>query len=361
MRPTFVMICILAVFLALIIDLGSDLLALRVIETFLGFAFLFFLPGYCIEALLFSRSKMSKFEAALISIGLSISASIIVSMCTYFAGMKIEFATMMDALLLVTFILSAADIFLVKSVPSDRRSTREGGFNFYILLGIFAVVMCVSILFSINLPSREEYVEMYWSLSQVEGIRNVTQANCTIPPTFQKVASSICSLSGINEVGNVNLAGRRYGILIMDLEKAGYYDSFCIDLNNNMRYCDSGEGPFMYYETFFLGSSAFKSLYFNQTRFVFANYPRYVFDQNFTVSFVVNSHYSRRLNFNVSVFANQTILFSKAMELLPNKPVLLNVSMLLPKVGLFNVRANARPKGSEDEGATISFWADRQV
>lgn len=361
MRLAFIIICILAVFLALIIGLGSDLLALRVIETILGFAFLFFLPGYCIEALLFSRSKMGKFEAALISIGLSISASIIVSMCTYLAGMKIEFATMMDALLLVTFILSSADIFLVKSVPSGKQPAREGGFNFYVLLGVFAVVMCISILFSIRLPSKEEYVEMYWSLSQVEGIRNVTQVNCTIPPTFQKVAANRCSLSGIHEVGSVNLAGRGYGILIMDLGKAGYYDSFCIDLNGNMNYCDSGEGPFMYYETFFLDSSAFKSLYFNQSRYVFANYPRYVFDQNFTVSFVVNSHYSRKLNFNVSVFANQTIMFSKAMELLPGKPVLLNVSMTLPKVGLFNVRANARPKGSEDEGATIDFWADRQV
>ena len=220
----------------------------------------------------------------------------------------------------------------------------------HVLLAI--VVIVVLSYLSAFLPSKEEFVELYWATSIVEGLQGTSEVRCAIDN---------CSLSGIYKSGKVGLDDKVFNIILNDLDKAGDYKSFCIDVDSDGEYCEGGEGPYRYYETFFVGSSGFTSLRFDEEKVVFVNYPEYVFVENFTTSFVIKSFYARKYEFNVTLSVNGDLQYSELLELEPAQETLTKVDIGLPTTGQYKIKVNIRPVALQDSATYIYFWVDRKM
>jgi amino acid transporter len=272
-------------------------------------------------------------------------------MAVYLAGLEIEVVNIMNILLITTSVIAIANLFTKASGRETKSKWDKDKLFFYLHLFLLIAIVFVLIYLSIITPSREEYVELYWKTTEVKNIQNYSDIECEIEN---------CSLSGIYKVGDLTLNNEYYKIMITDLDESGEYDAFCIDLDRDDKYCENVEGPYRYYETFFIDSSAFSSLYFDENQIIFINYPDYVYIENFTVSFVVKSLYSTNLNFNIRVLVNDTLQHDELLELYPGEEILKKVNISLPTENRYKVKVVVSSE-VYDEGAYIDFWVDRKI
>lgn len=355
-------IAILAIMLALLMNFPSNNPVFHGIRNILGILFLLFFPGYLFVDLLFKR-ELDSIETLVLSIAFSISLAILAAMIIFFIGWEIDIVKIFNILLIISLALMLANLF--KKPRRRIKSTGEGEVmtskdktaivkdkKFYLYLFLFIGVLSVLIYLSASFTSKEEFVELYWTTSKVENLKEVSQVSCEIEN---------CSLSHIYKIGELEVNDKNLSILITDLNESGEYDAFCIDANNDGKYCSSGEGPFRYYETFFVGSSPFSSLDFGEKQIVFVNYPRYVSVQNFTVSFIAKSFYLESSYFDINVSVNSSLQYNKTVMLEPKQEILSQVNISLPSNGLYKVEVLVKPTYASGPLSTIDFWVNRNI
>lgn len=355
-------IAILAVMLALLMNLSSNNIVLHGVTNIIGLLFLLFFPGYLFVNLLFSK-ELDAVETLALSIFFSISLAILAAMTIFLIGWEIGIVKIFNIIVVISFILILANLF---KKPCKRiKSTGEGEVmpakdktvvvkdkKFYLYLFLFIGVLSVLIYLSSSFTSKEEFVELHWATSKVGNLKEVSQVSCEIEN---------CSLSHIYKIGKVELNNKSLSILVTDLNESGKYDAFCIDMNNDGKYCSNGEGPFRYYETFFVGSSPFNSLDFEERQIVFANYPKYVFVNNFTVSFIAKSFYLESSSFDINVSVNGSLQYNEAVVLEPKQEIARQVNISLPGKGLYRVEALVKPAYASEPLSSIGFWVNSTI
>jgi len=354
-------IAILAVILALMMNFPSSNTIFHGVRNILGILFLLFFPGYLFTDLLFNK-ELDAMENLVLSIFFSISLAILSAMIIFFTGWEIDIAKIFNILLIISFALILGNLF--KKPRRRIKSTGEGEImtskdktaivkdkKFYLYLVLFIVILSVLIYLSASFKSKEEFVELYWTTSKVENLKEVSQVSCEIEN---------CSVSHIYKIGELELNDKNLSIMITDLNESGKYDAFCIDANNDGKYCSSGEGPFRYYETFFVGSSPFSSLEFGEKQIVFVNYPNYVSVKKFTVSFIAKSFYLESSYFDINVSVNNYLQYNETVKLEPKQEILRQINISVPSKGLYRVEAVIKPTYASGPLSTIDFLVNRE-
>jgi hypothetical protein len=221
----------------------------------------------------------------------------------------------------------------------------------FIFLSVFTIIIVSIILYvSAISTSKEEFVEVYWQINSMKDLRYTRYVNC-------KMVN--CSLSGIYEIGKVNINGKIFNATLIDIVRPSQYYHLCIDFNNDGIYCDNREGPFTLKDSFLMGKDAFNILYISNNNIVIADYPHEVYDQNFTTGFVMKSHYFDTRFLNISLFVNQTLEKSKTIQIEPEEEVFSHLNVSLPTKGLFRVEVSVSPLGTEEK-SSIDFWVEKR-
>lgn len=213
------------------------------------------------------------------------------------------------------------------------------------LLLLTIVVIAAVIYISATSPSKEEFIELHWKIYKVN-FSHKAQVNCKLNP---------CSISGVYNFGNVTFDKKNYKIVLVDLWKDRLYDAMCIDINDNNVFCEKGEGPFRERNSFLIDSNSFNIISLEEKNFAIANYPRAVNVSNFTVGFVVKSFHSKNMDFNVSMFVNETMKKSEVLTLTPGQELDLEYPVFLQKEGLYKVGITVTSLAT-DQQALIDFW-----
>jgi len=218
---------------------------------------------------------------------------------------------------------------------------------FLCLISIF-IVLFIIIYISITSPPKEEFVQLYWQVFKIENLKNTTRVNCT----------GECTLSGIYRIGDAEINGANYKVIIIDPYEAGIYYNLCIDTDNDEIFCENGEGPFEFRDTFFIESNAFNIINFYENNVVIAHYPKETENENFTVGFVVKSYYQKTLDFNFDLYVNEELKKDETISIKPNEEIIFNYPVSLPEVGLFKVKISVSPVHTQEE-AYIDFWVNK--
>lgn len=329
---------------------------LDAIKSILSLLFMFFLPGYILTHLLL-RNKLDRTETFVLSVGLSVCITIFMGMIVHLAQMKINFFNIMCSILVVSLILLFFVIFVIlkdRKIPSRKKWKSKISRNdklFFFCLFLLLFVMSIMTYISITLPSEEEFVELYWKVSELKDLANKTDVNCSIDN---------CGLSGIYKIGTVDLVDNSYKAIITDLNYEGMYDSICIDVNQNEIFCEENEGPFARRDSFGINSNSFNVIYFRNNQAFIANYPREVYVSNFTVGFVIKSNYNEVKNFNMGLFVNETLQHSENLTVEPHQEISNYYSVYLPENGLYRVKVAVLPLTLEEK-TYIEFWVEKNT
>lgn len=217
----------------------------------------------------------------------------------------------------------------------------------FFLLGLTIAILAIMIFISSTSPSKEEFIELHWSIFKISFIPK-NQVTCVLRP---------CSISGDYKFGNLDLNGKTYGIILIDLENPRRYDNMCIDMNRNDVFCEQNEGPFIEGSSFLIESKSFNIISFEENNFAIANYPKIVNSSNFTVGFVIRSFYHRNMNFNLSMFVNETLEKSEVISLVPKQELTMNYSVSLKGEGLNKILIVANSSEGNQQSA-IDFWVE---
>jgi len=230
------------------------------------------------------------------------------------------------------------------------QDTEKNQTVFFFLLMFIIVVIGIIVYISATSSSKEEFVEVYWQVNSVKNLRYTRDLNCKIVN---------CSKSGIYKIGSISLNEKIFSVILIDLDRPGEYYHSCIDFNNDGVYCDYREGPFRERDSFLIDKDAFSVLSIRENNIVIDHHPKEVYDQNFTVGFVIKSHYFDTESFNISLFVNESLEKSKIVKLKPEGEVLSHFEVSLPTKGLFKVEVSVSPLKT-DEKAIIDFWVERK-
>jgi len=320
------------------------------IKSVLSLLFIFFIPGYVLTYLLFQNRK-GMAELLILSIGSSVCITILMGMTIDFVHMKINFFNIMFSVLSVSLILNVL-LFLKEIIaPTEKKifkfSRNDKIFFFCIFLLLFVVIIIIYL--SITLPSKEQFVELYWKVSELKDITNKTDVNCSMIN---------CSLSVIYRVGTIDLANKSYGGMITDPRKKGMYDSVCIDFNQNGIFCEKNEGPFKIGDSFMINSSSFNIMNSKNDQIFIADYPKETNVSNFTVGFVIKSDYYEIKNFTMGLFLNDTLQNSEIVTVEPNQAITNHYVIHLPENGLYRIRIAVLPLTMK-ENTYIEFWVKK--
>ncbi len=220
---------------------------------------------------------------------------------------------------------------------------------FYLCLVLTLIVLGVMIYVSITSRSTEEFVELYWQVFKLENLRNTTNVVCE---------HKNCSLSGVYMAGDVNLFGENYKAVISDSNEIGIYDSLCIDINYDGIFCGNHEGPWNVSNTFFIDSQPFYILKLNKDEVVITNYPKETNITNFSVSFVIKSHYKETMNFDATLFVNETLEANKTFTIEPDHEKISFFDVNLPNAGWHKVRIIVQLQAL-NKSTEINFWVLR--
>jgi len=220
-------------------------------------------------------------------------------------------------------------------------------FYFCLIVSIFVIV--IIIFKSTITPSAEEFLEVYWEPSIAEDLVNKTQIPCN---------SAECSKSGIYRVGDIHLKNTDYDLIVFDSEKPMIYDSLCIDLNQNGIYCDDNEGPMKQHYTFSIDTDFFNILGLNEDKVIIAHYPKDLTEENFTIGFIIESHYNNPVNLDVNLFVNETLEKSENLSIEPKQKVSKNFAVVLSEDGLHKIKVSVFVLPSNEE-IFIDFWVNK--
>jgi len=346
-NKNFMVIVILATVLALLMNFPLDNSILLTVRNILGLFFIMYFPGYLLIALLFDKKfkTLETLEVIVLSIGLSISLTILTSMLLHFIRKDITAVNILNLVLIISFILGLVNFFKNKS----KRKFQIKDKNFLFLMILSLVALAFMIYISATSPSTEEFVEIYWKISKIENLTDAAQINCNIDN---------CSISGIPKIGDMDLAGEKYKAIIMDIEGAFVYEHFCVDINRNNIYCDNLEGPFKYNDTFLINGYGFNVIDVDEDNIIVVNYPKEVSISDFRIGFVAKSYYKRSIDLNLNLFIDEILRDSKTITLYPEQETLEYFNVNLEEKGQHRVRVALLPITLEQR-LYIDFWVRR--
>jgi hypothetical protein len=182
-----------------------------------------------------------------------------------------------------------------------------------------------------------------------EDLTSANQVNCSIEN---------CSKSGMYNTGNIDLDGMNLNIITTDLNESKEYRDTCIDFNSNSNYCEEKEGPFKERDTFLIGNDGFNIFSVSNKNVVIAYYPKRISQGNFTVGFVMKSHYYETLNFKTTLSVNSTETETRIITLKPNEEIISKFNVTLSVAGSHKVKISATPT-TINRGNEIYFWIER--
>lgn len=306
-----------------------------------------FIPGY-LFALLFLDKKTEKSEFLVISIAVSICFVILTGILIHLLGVSINAYNVLNILWLITSVFTIV-LVLIKSESTRFRKRRviKTDKTFYLNLVLIVVFFSLLIYLSMKFPSTEEFVELYWEFVKVENPTDEYDAVC-------KDAS--CSLSGINKFKKAKIDQVEYDILFLDLNEPEKYDSICIDLNQNDVYCEDEEGPFWSPEGFMINNTTFSYNLFGDGIVIFSFPKKLVNRTDFEVSYNIRSHYSKILEFDVTLTVNDEVFSEKEIILEPNQQMLIKDQVSIPEEErLHEVEVVVSPRKG-GQSAKINFF-----
>jgi hypothetical protein len=223
----------------------------------------------------------------------------------------------------------------------------DNRFFFLCLISIF-IVLIIIIYVSVTSSPKEEFVEIYWQVFEIKNLENTIKVNCL----------GACTLSGVYRIGDVEINGITYSVIIIDPYEAGVYSNLCIDTDNDEIYCEGGEGPFEFQGTFFIGPNAFNVMNFYEDNVIIAHYPKLTENEKNTVGFALKSYYKKTTDFNVSLHVNESLKKSEILAINPQEEIILKYIVSLPEVGLSKIKISVSPVSTKEE-AYIDFWVNR--
>lgn len=224
----------------------------------------------------------------------------------------------------------------------------ENKFFYFCLIAVIIVIAIIIFISKIT-PSAEEFIEVYWELSIAEDLVEITRIPC----------KTDCSVSEIYRVGNIHLKNKNYNLAIFDSEIPLEYDSLCIDFNQDGIYCDEGEGPMKEYYTFAIDTDFFNIVNVKKDRVVIAHYPKDLTVENFTIGFVIESHYTNTVYLDVNLLVNETLKISKKLSIEPKQKIIRNYEVSLPEDGLYKIKVSLFVVLSDEE-VFIDFWVNKK-
>jgi hypothetical protein len=280
-------------------------------------------------------------EVIVLGIGMSITLIILVSMLIHFIRVEITVVKILNPILVMSFVLCVADFFKVSKELNFRIDR-----SFSILVILTLVFLVVIFYISATSKSKEEFVELYWKISKIENLTNASGVICKI---------GNCSVSGVPEIGEINLGGENYKAIVTDLIEADNYEYFCIDVNYNNIYCEGMEGPFKLNSSFLISDSGFNVIRVDKDNLYVINYPKEINVSNFKIGFVARSDYKQPTTLNLSLSINGIIKDSKTVNIFPNQEILEYFNVSLQESGDYRVRVSLMPISLSQQDY-IDFW-----
>lgn len=220
---------------------------------------------------------------------------------------------------------------------------------FFSSLILTLIILSVIIYISSVQPSKEEFIEVHWQILRSGDLTGTDSVVCKIEN---------CSKSGIYKIGNIDLDGMNFGLITIDSDKSNKYNYTCIDFNKNGIYCEEDEGPFKERDTFLINNNGFNFFSISDKNVVVAYYPKTVDQENFTVGFVLKSHYKRTLDIKTTMSVDNNEPQSKIQTLKADEEIISTFNVTLSTVGLHEVKISTTPT-TIDMRNEIYFWIER--
>jgi len=218
---------------------------------------------------------------------------------------------------------------------------------FYSSLIFSLIILSLIIYVSSTQSSKEEFIELYWQVFISEDLNGTNMVDCIIEN---------CSKSGIYKIGSINLSGINFRTIVTDLDELNEYKYTCIDFNNNDIHCEESEGPLKERDTFFVSNNGFNIFLVSEKNVIISHYPKIVSQQNFTIGFVVKSHYHSALDLNIILSVDSNLSKTRILTLKPNEEIISSFNVTLPTKGLHKVKITTMTTEGENE---IDFWVNR--
>jgi hypothetical protein len=270
-------------------------------------------------------------------------------MLLHFIRVEITAINILNVLLGLTFIPIVGNILKITQREIFLKKPRAEDKNFFFLMILTLAVLVVIIYVSATSHPKEEFTEIYWKVSRIENLVNMSKFVC-------KIAN--CSISGIPKIGDIVLGNEKFKVIIIDPKEAYNFEYFCIDINRNEVYCEETEGPFKYNDSFLISSNGFSVVEVNEKDLFIINYPRKVNVSDFRVNFVVKSQFKKPVNLNISLFVNDSLKDSKIVSLESRQEITEYFYVHLEEKGEFRVKVAVLPITS-NRRIYIDFWVTK--
>ncbi len=88
------------------------------------------------------------------------------------------------------------------------------------------------------------------------------------------------------------------------------------------------------------------------------NYPKNVSQQNFTVDFVIKSHYAEAQDFDVTLSVDSNLTETKIFNLKPNEELVSSFNVTLTTEGSYKIEIVVSSLMTQEKNE-IYFWVDR--
>ncbi|MBD3155593.1 MAG: hypothetical protein GF368_02970 [Candidatus Aenigmarchaeota archaeon] len=315
------------------------------IRAFLALSLATFLPGY-LFTLFFLGKNAETSERLVISISLSISLVILLGVLIHLLGIRISVQNILNPLWFIVSISVIGLLFVKRNKKSKKRIELDG--FFYLNLSMILVFFLILIFISMNLPSGEGFVELYWDFVKVE--------NPWVEPS--PVCEIDYSLSDFNRVQRARIGNEKYNILFLDINQPGKYDSICVDLNHNEIYCEDDEGPFWSPLGFRIGPEHYSYTLIENGVVIYRFPTKLVNQTNFNVYYNIKSHYPEIEEFEIIISVNGDIISREKMFLDPGESRLVQEQIVVPEIiGKHEVEIAVLPQASK-ERVRINFFTE---
>ena len=187
-------------------------------------------------------------------------------------------------------------------------------------------MISLSIYFSHNLETKEEFVEVYWQLFKLSPSEEVTNITCT---------NNTCYNDTVYMKGYLNFMKEETGVLFLGDDEP---TSFCLDIDNDQVFCELLEGPFEEGDIFFVDSYGFTIMAFHEDYYPIFQYPRVTEQSTFNVSVNIKSSYKDQKQLDMLVFVNTAPLENRTITMNPDEEITETFEIKLESEGLNKVK-----------------------
>jgi hypothetical protein len=336
---------ILPVLLLLIINFSINSPFFKFLKAIVAIILATFIPGYLFCLLILRRNNP---EILIISIAMSICFVILIGIVVHFLRIPIDSTIILNIIWVLTTILTITLISKNQKILVRKNGKEINGIfllNFILLL-LFILAL---ILTSVIMEPDEEFAELSWTFIKVEDPWEISDVSCE---------NITCSLSGVNKFKPIKINQEEYPLLFLDINTPGKYDSICIDFDRDGVFCEDDEGPIWSSKGFLIGENAYSYNFLDNGIIIF-NFPRRMVNMtDFIVSYTLQSHYSRPMEFDISLRVNNRPFSEKEILLNPGEKAILEEEVSIPEeLGKYKVEIIVSPK-TNNRSAIINFFVE---